>query len=324
MSSNHEFALDPRLNDEARLYVASTLKTMRPIDMLNFDIVQVRAWRDAMELKALETFNVDDLTISDHYVTSALDGHAILIKAFAPKSGHSATPAITVFFHGGGYVYGSVTSHFMSVANLARLTQSVWLSVEYRLAPENKFDTLLSDCANALAWVLQNKATFSSQDAKVGVCGDSAGGQLAALLAHEHKRELSFQLLIYPVVDVFRRFPSADEFRDECFLLIPEMLEMFVKHAFEDLTSDKRNSPAISPILKEDFNDLPRCLLIAAELDPLFDHSSAYLQKLRENNVDADLSVVKGAIHGFFSRPHISPKAFDEAASRIAQFFNTI
>jgi acetyl esterase len=324
MSNEKEFTLDPRLADEARAHVLNTLRTLRPIDMVKMDIHQVRAWRSALELKALETVNTDDLTITDHYAPSILDGYSINIKMFAPKTGLVPHSPITVFYHGGGYVFGSVISHFLCVTNLARLTRSVWLSVEYRLAPEHKFDSIYSDCASAFKWISENKASFSSVDAKLGVCGDSAGAQLSALLAHDNKHEISYQILVYPVVDVFRKFPSNAEFQHECFLLIPEMLKMFVQHAFEDVTSDKRNSPSISPILKDNFQGLPKCLLIAAELDPLVDHSSAYYQKLKDNNIDVDLLVVPGAIHGFFSRPSINPKCFELAASRVVEFFNSI
>ena len=323
MSSNSEedeFHIDPRINEETRTFITNMFRVIRPRAWIENDVEQTRAMEYAGACMNLAAFDKDNLVIDEFFVTNTTDGHEIRVKSIAPKETRSNTP-ITVFFHGGGFVFGSTTTHLITVAKLALLTKTRWLSVEYRLAPEHKFRAMMSDCTSVVEWALANKEMLSSnKDANVGVCGDSAGGHLSALVAPRFKQALAYQILIYPVIDFARQFESDRHFVDECFIIIPEMMDYFKHSAFGDLTSEERNSALVSPILNDDLDGLADCLLVAAELDPLRDHSIAYSHKLRAKNINVQLHIVKGTVHGFFNNSQTCVNAFAECAEKIQEF----
>lgn len=108
-----------------------------------------------------------------------------------------------------------------------------------------------------------------SATAQIGVAGDSAGGQIAALLSHEYKSRIDFQILIYPCVHLGCHLPSNDEFSSECHFLIPQLINYFGTNYLESV--EMANTELVSPILRKDFTNLPPCLIVIAELDPLVD-----------------------------------------------------
>lgn len=158
----------------------------------------------------------------------------------------------------------------MACASLASASRTVWVSVDYRLGPENKFSTQLTDYRSSFEWIAANRAQFGvSADAKLGVCGDSAGGHISALLTHEYKPQISFQILIYPCVHLTIQLPSNDEFSSECHFLVPELLDYFGNNYLE--SKDIAATELVSPLTRKDFSNMPECLIVLAELDPLID-----------------------------------------------------
>jgi acetyl esterase len=196
------------------------------------------------------------------------------------------------------------------------------LSVDYRLAPEHTFETQIEDCRSVLEWVAKNKTQFSSDSAKIGVSGDSAGGHYSAILTHEYRNLIDYQVLIYPCVDLINTYASNLEFSSECFWLTKDMIDFFIKNFILNL--DDLATPKVSPLLNEDFTRLPKSLIIAAELDPLVDQIKAYHEKLKSSSNQSDLKIIKGTIHGFFHNGFFLKEALNETLQHISDFFKQI
>lgn len=211
-------------------------------------------------------------------------------------------PAI-IFFHGGGYVIGSITTYDKLCRKMARDLEAVIISVEYRLAPENKFPDAPQDGWTAVQWVFTQSRLFSINPSKIYVMGDSAGGGIAAVMAARSRTvktiSIAGQILIYPWLDGnLDSYPSMHKFR-EGFVLSRQNLEYF-RDAYmsspEDLTH-----PDFSPLLLEDFTELPPTFLITASHDPLRDQAYAFAQKLHEAGNDLIFKNYQPMMHGFVS-----------------------
>ena len=154
----------------------------------------------------------------------------------------------------------------------------------------------------------------------MGICGDSSGGQVAARIAQELKNKLDFQILVYPSVCSDASYDSYKQFNNDIYILVPEVMVYFRDNTGVNVSDFEAN---FSPI-KNELKSLPKCLMIAAELDPIVDDSKHYFDKLKENNIDCELHVIKGVIHGYFSQPLYFRKAFDETQSHIAEFYKKL
>ena len=171
---------------------------------------------------------------------------------------------------------------------------SASLSSSYRLAPEDRFPAALDDARAALEWALDNAASLGA--GRVGVGGDSAGGNLAAVLAREGRGRVAFQLLIYPVIDLSREHPSYATFADAPFLTAREM--RWLRDLYLTGEEDARD-PRASPLLAEDLSGLAPAYLALAGFDPLYDEGLAYGARLREAGADVTLALNEGQPHGF-------------------------
>jgi acetyl esterase len=318
------FELDDRMSDETKVFVQNALRALKPSLMPKIDVNLIRKSRleNALKMNSLLNFEVET---RDFNITNTIDNnHEVPVTLYLPKS-HQNLTSLTVFFHGGGWTFGSRLIYHNTVASLTECTRTAWLSVEYRLAPEHKINAQLSDCRTVMDWTLQNADSLlnTKQKVKIGVSGDSAGGHLAAVMAHEFKSSIDYQILIYPCVDLANVYDSNKEFDRECFILVPEALEFFYKNLLgEDDAESLAKKPEASPLFNEDFSGLPKCLIIAAALDPLVDQSRAYNDKLRSNSIECDLKIVNGAIHGFFHNGILVKNAFREALTNIENFFS--
>jgi acetyl esterase len=309
------------MSDETKFFVTNLLKMGSPRNTPKIDVHVTRQARAQNAVNTIAQTNLDGLVTKKFTIPNTVDNYEIPVTLFTPQGARENSP-ITVFYHGGGWTFGTVDTHFHAVVNMANATKTVWLSVEYRLAPEHKFPVLLNDCRSVLEWAAKNKSTLSSESAKLGVFGDSAGGQLAAVMAHEYKSLLDFQLLVYPVVDMSNSYPSAGEFVRDCYVLVPEVMEFFSRNVFAD--EAELTTPEASPLNYKNFKELPRCLIILAELDPLFDSGRTYGEKLRENGIECELKTIKGVIHAYFSNGIIFKNGFGETVGHIVDFLKTI
>ena len=153
--SSNEIKYDPRMSAESRLFVREFLKMAKQSDITKVDLKIVRNFRDQQARELISKFQFENLKISEASVLN--EGEEIKIVKFEPKEPTRNDTPITVFFHGGGFALGSTLTHYLSVARLAAITQSIWISVEYRLCPEHHYPTPVSDCRAVVQWAFDNK-----------------------------------------------------------------------------------------------------------------------------------------------------------------------
>ena len=237
---------------------------------------------------------------------------------------------IVVFFHGGGWVLGSIETHDGYCRSLANASQTIVVSVDYRLAPEHKFPAAAEDAYAATRWVSENAMTIGGRSGPLAVAGDSAGGNLAAVvplmardrLARDRGEPLiGCQVLIYPITDHNLDRASYQEFAND-YLLTRDAMIWFWDHYCASETD--RNHAYLSPLRAENLQGLPPTLVITAGYDPLRDEGEAYAEKLREAGVAVSLTRYDGMIHGFTRRFDVLDKAheaLDEVASMIRDAF---
>ncbi len=209
---------------------------------------------------------------------------------------------ILVFFHGGGWVIGDLDSHDALCRSLSNQVGCMVVSVDYRLAPEHKFPAAPEDCYAATSWVAEHAAQLNGDASRIAVGGDSAGGNLAAIIPQMAKERggppLVFQFLIYPATDMRMKTPSVEE-NAEGYGLTKQDMIWFTNHYLNN-EEDKAN-PLASPLLTSDLSGLPPALVITAEFDPLRDEGEQYAQRLKEVGVPVTASRYNGMIHGFVS-----------------------
>ena len=217
-------------------------------------------------------------------------------------------PVIT-YFHGGGFVIYGLDSHDHVCRRLCRDNEAVVVSVDYRLAPEHKFPASVYDCYDALIWVSQNVASLNGSADKLIVLGDSAGGNLAAVMCHLSRDlggpKIAAQVLVYPTVDARMQHPSVTENGDG-YILTASLMRWFLNH-YKNTDADILN-PLMSPLLAKNFSNLPPALILVAGLDPLRDEGKEYAEKLQAAGNQVQLSVYEGLTHSFFSMPGLSKR----------------
>lgn len=224
------------------------------------------------------------------------------IRRYEPRTDRSRhTPAI-VFFHGGGWISGSIETHNRVCRKMARVTGYPLVSVDYRLAPENPFPAGLRDCYAVLRWVSGSAAGLGVVPDQTIVMGDSAGGNLAAataLLARDRGGpEVAHQVLIYPAVGDART-TEAYEQNGTGYDLTADVVDMIYEH-YTESDIDDANYYAW-PRKSSDLSGLPPATVITAGFDPLRDDGAIYAERLREAGVPVSFSNYDEMIHGFFA-----------------------
>ncbi len=228
------------------------------------------------------------------------DGAEINVRIYTPVVG-KLLPVI-VYYHGGGWVFGDLESADAGCQLLAEKAQAIVVSVDYRLAPEYSFPTPLLDAYDGLLWVYEHIVTFGGDASRMTVAGDSAGGNLATVVAYLaavlNGPKISAQALIYPVTNIDFTTTSYATF-GEHFGLDKLGMKWFASHYTE---VDNYTNPLVSPLLLEDVSVLPKTIIIAAEADVLFDEGLAYAQKLAAAGVIVKHVKMAGLIHSYFSK----------------------
>jgi acetyl esterase len=245
-------------------------------------------------------------------------GGGIPVRVYRPAA-NRPLPVI-VYFHGGGWVIGDIASHDTVCHRLAGRVPAVVVNVDYRLAPEHPFPAAVEDCDAATAWVAAHAAELGADPARLAVAGDSAGGNLAAVVAR-HARDaggpaIAFQLLVYPATDQTHGLPSHTE-NGTGYLLDEEAMEWFTAHYLDG--ADPRH-PDASPLFAEDLSHLPPALVVTAGFDPLRDEGEAYAHRLEEAGGVAPVSRYDGMFHGFYGLDGIldaAAEATDETVSAL-------
>ncbi|WP_226797743.1 alpha/beta hydrolase [Cupriavidus necator] len=234
---------------------------------------------------------------------------------------HKAGPFPTVaFFHGGGFVIGDLDTHDNMCRDLCHGSQTVVVSVAYRLAPEHRFPASVEDAVAATKWISAHALELGGNGI-VAVAGDSAGGNLAAVVAQQlrgHGVPLAGQFLIYPAVDhVDSHYASITENARGYFLEM-ESMAWFYEHYVGDFKGTK--DPRLAPMQAPSLAGLPPAVIVTAEFDPLRDEGEAYGRALEAAGVKADVMRCDGMIHGFFDMGRWSPAAHNCIQEGIRRF----
>ena len=224
----------------------------------------------------------------------------------------------TVFFHGGGFVIGDIDTHDQTCRRICSDADTVVVSVDYRLAPEHPFPAGLEDAIPATRLAAAHKADLGRAD-RLAVAGDSAGGNLSAVVAQTLPEVVDAQLLIYPATDVLGEHPSREE-NAEGYFLDMAMMEWFFTHYVADVEGVEAGDPRLSPINADSLDGLAPTVLATAEFDPLRDEGEAYADKLAAAGVPVDKVRYDGLIHGFLDMGPLSPAAAAAVDDLVARF----
>ncbi len=234
---------------------------------------------------------------------------ALPARHYTPPGAREPAPLL-VYFHGGGFVFGDLETHDSLCRMLCRSAAAHVLAVDYRLAPENPFPAAVDDARAALAWAHENAERLGADPARVGVGGDSAGGNLAAVVsqlsAHDGGPAPALQVLIYPATDMSARRRSRELFAEGFFLSDTEMGWFERSYLGPAYGTDAVLDPRVSPILAEDLSGLAPAIVVTAGFDPLRDEGEDYAHALRAAGTPAVLRRYEGYIHGFVSAAGIS------------------
>jgi acetyl esterase len=219
------------------------------------------------------------------------------------RAGKSKTPCpLLVYFHGGGFMLGTLALYDTTCRLLAASGNCAVLSVDYRLAPETQFPGAVQDAYAALRWASDKAELLGIDRSKIAVGGDSAGGNLAAVVSQmaldSREFAVALQVLIYPMTDQSREYPSYER-NATGYMLTRAALHWFMDNYIPD--PEDRKSPLASPMLRERLEGLPPALVISAEFDPLVDENEAYAKRLQEAGVPTDHVCFPGMIHPFFT-----------------------
>ncbi len=222
---------------------------------------------------------------------------------------------VLVYFHGGGWVMGDLDTHDVLCRELANGAGCAVIAVDYRMAPEHRFPGAVDDCLAAAAWVQRNAAALGVDATRLGVGGDSAGGNLAAVVAIAARNAgdmpVAFQLLIYPATDQRRSAPSHQT-NGQGYLLTSDTIDYFHDHYLPDPMHDL--DWRASPLLHEDLSRLPPAFVLTAGYDPLRDEGLMYSQRLSEAGNRGSHICFERQIHGFITMG----KVLDEANAAVA------
>ena len=256
-------------------------------------------------------------------------GSDLPIRIYTPREIKTAEklPVLT-WFHGGGFVIGSLETHDSVCRMLANQADCIVVAVDYRLAPESKFPAAVEDCQAALKWVALHAVEFGGDASCIAVGGDSAGANLAtviAILARDAAHpKLAFQLLIYPCTAPEPETASHHKFK-EGYVLTRNSITWFYRQYLR--TGKDVNDFRFAPLLLDDLSELPPSLIIVAGFDPLRDEGVEYARKLIEAGNRVRLSNYEGMVHGFYlmgGAVDAARRAVTESADAMREAFDSV
>lgn len=252
-------------------------------------------------------------------------GREIPVRVYRPDG--DGTQPVVVFFHGGGWVVGTLETYDPYCRALATETGAVVVSVDYRLAPEHKFPSGLEDCTAAAEWVLAHLGELGGDASQVFVAGDSAGGTLATvvalLLRYKSVSRLAGQILIYPAAAYYD--PPTASYMDcaDGYGLTRKEMIWFWDHYLND--KEEAKDFRVAPLLAPSLAGLPRAFVVTAEYDVLRDEGQAYAKRLSQEGVMVTHLFMEGMNHGFAASANefpFLPQAKD-VLRRIAEWMKT-
>jgi acetyl esterase len=254
--------------------------------------------------------------IDDHSIPGPAGD--VPVRLYRPSAGPTGT---VLLIHGGGWQGGSIRGYDFLARRLAADTGQAVVSLDYRLAPEHPFPAALHDSLAVARWVSDHPQQYGGK-AGFGVAGDSAGGNIAAVLARifrDEGRGMAAQLLLYPIVDSGGHYPSRDENASGYVIgtyEIKQSAEMYL--AGQDMWT----SPDFAPMHARDLAGIAPAVIGAAQYDPMRDDALEYARRLADAGVDVFVRSYEGMIHTFAARYSVSPRA-DAALTELLQEFRT-
>jgi acetyl esterase len=278
--------------------------------------------RESMKSRTAALGPVEDVAaVRNHRVPVA--GGEIALRVYTP-AGAKPHPSL-VFYHGGGWVIGDLDTHDGICRSLANAGRCAVASVDYRMAPEHRYPVAAEDSYAGFQWVLGHAGELGIDPRRVAVGGDSAGGNLAAvvaLMARDRGTPLPvFQALVYPVTDCNLETPSYRE-NATGYVLTREGMRWFFGHYLG--REEQGREPYASPLRAPSLAGLPPALVQTAEYDPLRDEGEAYAARLRDSGVPVTVTRYPGVFHGFLRMTNILDKAKaarDEIAGALRKAF---
>ena len=270
---------------------------------------------DVLEVPKAELARVEDVSFTNR------DGSQIALRLYAPSL--EKLPVL-LFFHGGGFMIGSIQTHDILCREIARLSGAAVLSVDYRLAPEHPFPAAQNDAWDALQWLRGRGDALNLDVQRIAVGGDSAGGTLAAvcaLMARDAGQSLALQLLIYPGTSGVQKSASHAAYA-KGYVLEAEHIRYFFNSTLRSIDAGVWQ---FSPIHAADHTGVAPLWVALAECDPLYDEGLDYADKLRVSGVTVNLDIYRGVTHEFIKMGRIIPEAkqfHQDAALALKQAFN--
>jgi acetyl esterase len=295
------------------------LKMIREANRPTFESVGAVAARD-LYMAGRKALSPDPMPIAETR-DLAIPGPGGPIAARLYRSAKNGKLPVLVFFHGGGWVVGNIDSHEAMCRHVANRAECAILSVDYRMGPEHKFPAAVEDGFAATAWTADNAASLGVDPRQLAVGGDSAGGNLAAvvsLLARDKRApRVSCQLLIYPATDAAMRHDSVARYA-EGYVLTRATMRWFYEQYLR--TPEDAADWRVSPLLAPDLSRLPPAYVMTAGYDPLCDEGDAYAARLAAAGVPVTHRRFPGQVHGFVTNGRViraAETALDEVAAAL-------
>ncbi len=305
------------------------VELLRAADEAGIPSIHSMSYKQAREFytstsKRLAGESPNNLQVTNQIIETV--EYPIPIRLYRPEAASDAILPGLVYLHGGGWCIGDLESHDHVCRWLASHAECVVIAVDYRLGPEHKFPAAVDDAYAATKWICRHASELMLDPQKIAIGGDSAGGNLSAvvaLLAREQGGpDLCSQLLIYPATDMLMRYPShvlcGDGYR-----LTRTAIAWFVNGYLRD--GEDMYDLRASPLMAENHNDLPPAFVMTASFDPLKDEGEAYANKLKEAGVEVKYQCYEGMLHGFIAMPgtiDVARAALLDAAGYLKETFS--
>ena len=306
--------LDPQV---ARIIEKVAAQDLKPLHVLSPEVA-----REQMRLLAIGGRR-DEVAAVEEIVVDTVDAR-LPARVYRPLRCES-TPPVVVYYHGGGWVIGDLDTHDGLCRALANASGCVFVSVDYRLAPEHRYPAAAEDAYGAAQWVAEESDRLGVDRDRLAVAGDSAGGNLAAVAALMARDRggpsIAFQVLVYPITDGDVERASYLE-NAEGYVLTKSAMEWFWNHYLA--SEAERFEPHASPLRAESLRGLPPALVTVAEYDPLRDEGLAYAAAMEEASVSVELIRYDGMVHGFLRQLDVFDRArvgVEDIASALRRVF---
>ena len=290
--------MDPTAASEPHSDVQDVLEEIEEFGVLPLNQYGPEGAREVYSELQPDVDGPDVGAVEDRTVPGYDGGPEVPVRLYRPE-GEGPFPTV-VFYHGGGFVIGDLESHDITCRYLANETESVVVAVDYRLAPEHPFPAAAEDCYAATVWAAG--AADLDSDGNLAVMGDSAGGNLAAVVSLMARDldgpAIDRQILVYPATSRSDDWPSMEQFAEGYFLQAVDM-DWFHDSYIPDEVHEA--NPYANPLEAKELSGLPPATVVTAGFDPLRDQGAAYAEALEAAGVDVEYRNYEEMIHGFFT-----------------------